>query len=110
VCHSLRGLDAADVVYILPMQEEWMEGSLVPSVHEYPARFQIHRGTLAPNQLLMHPGPVNRGVEVAGDVVDSPQSLIVQQVEAAIIVRMAVLYGAVFDPGSRSGAQGRSTI
>src|SRR3954468_12032034 len=74
------------------MQNGRMEGSFVPSLREYAARFQIDGRRLAGNQLLMHPGPVNRGVELAGEVVDSPQALIVQQVESGMVVRMAVLY------------------
>src|SRR2546428_13635880 len=74
------------------MQNERMTGSFVPSLREYAARYQIDGRRLAPGQLLMHPGPVNRGVELAGEVVDSPQALIVQQVESGVVVRMAVLY------------------
>src|SRR2546428_12470292 len=73
------------------MQNERMTGSFVPSLREYAARYQIDGRRLRPNQLLMHPGPVNRGVELAGEVVDSPQALIVQQVESGVVVRMAVL-------------------
>jgi aspartate carbamoyltransferase catalytic subunit len=69
-----------------------MEGSFVPSLREYAARFQIDGRRLTGHQLLMHPGPVNRGVELSGEVVDSPQALIVQQVESGMVVRMAVLY------------------
>jgi aspartate carbamoyltransferase catalytic subunit len=89
---SLDGIGEADVIYALRMQHERMSGSFVPSLREYAARYQIDGRRLAPNQLLMHPGPVNRGVELAGEVVDSPQALIVQQVESGVVVRMAVLY------------------
>src|SRR2546421_6718121 len=89
---SLDGIDQADVIYALRMQNERMTGSFVPSLREYAARYQIDGSRLRPNQLLMHPGPVNRGVELAGEVVDSPQALIVQQVESGVVVRMAVLY------------------
>jgi aspartate carbamoyltransferase catalytic subunit len=92
VRHSLDGLGEADVVYALRMQNERMEGSFVPSLREYAARYQINGRRLNPNQILMHPGPVNRGVELSGEVVDSPQALIVQQVESGVVVRMAVLY------------------
>jgi aspartate carbamoyltransferase catalytic subunit len=109
VRYSLDGLGEADVVYALRMQNERMEGSFVPSLREYAARFQIDGRRLSPNQLLMHPGPVNRGVELAGEVVDSPQALIVAQVESGMVVRMAVLYellaGAPDDaPAARSAA------
>jgi aspartate carbamoyltransferase catalytic subunit len=89
---SLDGIGEADVIYALRMQNERMSGSFVPSLREYAARYQIDGRRLAPSQLLMHPGPVNRGVELAGEVVDSPQALIVQQVESGVVVRMAVLY------------------
>ncbi|MDQ3934632.1 MAG: aspartate carbamoyltransferase catalytic subunit [Actinomycetota bacterium] len=101
---SLDGLGEADVVYALRMQNERMHGSFVPSLREYAARYQIDGRRLAPNQLLMHPGPVNRGVELAGEVVDSPQALIVQQVESGVVVRMAVLYELLAGGGGGSGA------
>ena len=69
-----------------------MSESYVPSLREYASVYQIDGRRLAPRQLLMHPGPVNRGVELSGDVVDSPQSLILEQVAAGVVVRMAVLY------------------
>jgi aspartate carbamoyltransferase catalytic subunit len=89
---SLDGLEQADVVYALRMQHERMTGSYVPSLREYAARYQIDSRRLAPHQLLMHPGPVNRGVELSSEVIDSPQALIVDQVESGVVVRMAVLY------------------
>ena len=79
-------------MYALRMQNERMRGSFVPSLREYAARYQIDGRRLGPNQLLMHPGPVNRGVELSGEVVDSPQAAIIAQVEAGVVVRMAVLY------------------
>jgi aspartate carbamoyltransferase catalytic subunit len=89
---TLDGLAGADVIYALRMQNERMNGAFVPSLREYAARYQIDGRRLGTGQLLMHPGPVNRGVELAGEVVDSPQSTIVQQVESGVVVRMAVLY------------------
>jgi aspartate carbamoyltransferase catalytic subunit len=89
---SLNGLEGADVVYTLRMQRERMVGSFVPSLREYATRYQIDSRRLAPHQLLMHPGPVNRGVELSSEVIDSPQALIVDQVESGVVVRMAVLY------------------
>jgi aspartate carbamoyltransferase catalytic subunit len=89
---SLDGLEAADVVYVLRMQNERMQDAYVPSLREYAARYQITAARLAPGQLLMHPGPVNRGVELSADAIDSPQALIGEQVKAGIAVRMAVLY------------------
>ncbi|HEY1775772.1 MAG TPA: aspartate carbamoyltransferase catalytic subunit [Solirubrobacteraceae bacterium] len=92
VRHSLDELRQADVVYALRMQMERMEDSHVPSVREYTSHFQINSRRLSPRQLLMHPGPVNRGIELSGEVIDSPQSLITEQVAAGVVVRMAVLY------------------
>jgi aspartate carbamoyltransferase catalytic subunit len=89
---SLDEIGEADVIYALRMQKERMEGAFVPSLREYVARYQINGRRLGPKQLLMHPGPVNRGVELSGEVVDHPQALIVQQVESGVVVRMAVLY------------------
>jgi aspartate carbamoyltransferase catalytic subunit len=103
---SLDGIGEADVIYALRMQNERMSGSFVPSLREYAARYQIDGSRLRPNQLLMHPGPVNRGVELAGEVVDSPQALIVQQVESGVVVRMAVLFELLTGAGG-PGAQGR---
>jgi aspartate carbamoyltransferase catalytic subunit len=88
----LDGIDAADVVYVLRMQHERMRESYVPSLREYAARYQINLARLAPQQLLMHPGPVNRGIELSADAIDSPQALIGEQVKAGVAVRMAVLY------------------
>jgi len=90
--HSLDGLEQADVVYALRMQTERMSESFVPSLREYAATFQVGSRRLHPRQLLMHPGPVNRGVEISGEAIDSPQSLIAEQVAAGLVVRMAILY------------------
>ncbi len=90
--HTLDRLSEADVVYALRMQHERMHGAYVPSLREYAARFQIDGRRLGAGQLLMHPGPVNRGVELAAEVIDSPQALIAEQVESGVVVRMAVLY------------------
>ena len=92
VRHSLDELGGADVIYALRLQHERMAESFVPSLREYAARFQIDARRLGRKQLLMHPGPVNRGVELSGEVVDSPQSLIAEQVAAGLVVRMAILY------------------
>ena len=89
---TLDDLGEADVIYALRMQRERMAGSFVPSLREYASRYQIDGRRLASNQLVMHPGPVNRGVELSAEVIDSPQALISDQVEAGVVVRMAVLY------------------
>jgi aspartate carbamoyltransferase catalytic subunit len=92
VRYDLDGLDEADVVYALRMQLERMGESFVPSLREYASRYQIDSRRLGSRQLLMHPGPVNRGVELSPEVIDSPQSLITEQVESGLVVRMAILY------------------
>ena len=86
------GLSDADVVYALRMQRERMTEAFVPSLREYATRYQIDGRRLHPRQLLMHPGPINRGVELSAEVIDSPQAAIVAQVQAGVVVRMAVLY------------------
>ena len=105
VRYSLEDMGEADVVYALRMQNERMTGSFVPSLREYAARYQIDGRRLGAGQLLMHPGPVNRGVELSGDVVDSPQALIVQQVESGVVVRMAVLYELITGGGEPAAAR-----
>jgi aspartate carbamoyltransferase catalytic subunit len=92
IAHDLDGLGDADVVYALRMQRERMSESFVPSLREYAVRYQIDSRRLGPRQLLMHPGPINRGVELAPEVIDSPQSLIATQVESGLVVRMAIIY------------------
>jgi aspartate carbamoyltransferase catalytic subunit len=89
---SIDRLHEADVVYVLRMQHERMHDSFIPSLREYAARYQISTASLNPGQLLMHPGPVNRGVELSADAIDSPQALIGEQVKSGVAVRMAVLY------------------
>jgi aspartate carbamoyltransferase catalytic subunit len=89
---TLERLGEADVVYVLRMQHERMTESFVPTQREEPARYQINPARLHPGQLVMHPGPVNRGVELAAATIDSPQALIGAQVKAGVAVRMAVLY------------------
>jgi aspartate carbamoyltransferase catalytic subunit len=92
VAHALDDLREADVVYALRMQLERMDDSFVPSLREYTKHFQINSRRLGARQLLMHPGPVNRGIELSGEVIDSAQALITNQVAAGVVVRMAVLY------------------
>jgi aspartate carbamoyltransferase catalytic subunit len=92
VRYTLEDLGEADVVYALRMQRERMTDAYVPSLREYAAVYQIDGRRLGPRQVLMHPGPVNRGVELSAEVIDSPQAVIGQQVAAGVVVRMAVLY------------------
>ncbi|MFL5831497.1 MAG: aspartate carbamoyltransferase catalytic subunit [Solirubrobacteraceae bacterium] len=89
---ALDGIKHADVVYVLRMQHERMREAFIPSLREYTERYQINAARLRPGQLLMHPGPVNRGIELSADAIDSPQALIGDQVKAGVAVRMAVLY------------------
>ena len=89
-----RGLDGADIVMMLRLQLERMNGSFVPSTREYFRYYGLDRQKLAhakPDALVMHPGPMNRGVEIDSDVADGAQSLIREQVEMGVAVRMAVL-------------------
>jgi aspartate carbamoyltransferase catalytic subunit len=101
VRYTLDGLGDADVVYALRMQHERMDQAWVPSLREYAAVYQINGRRLGSHQVLMHPGPVNRGVELSGEVVDSPQAVITTQVAAGVVVRMAVLYEVL--SGTRVG-------
>jgi aspartate carbamoyltransferase catalytic subunit len=105
VRYTLDDLGEADVVYALRMQRERMDGSFVPSLREYAARYQIDGRRLGAAQLLMHPGPVNRGVELSAEVIDSPQALIAQQVESGVVVRMAVLYELLTGQPQPGGAR-----
>jgi aspartate carbamoyltransferase catalytic subunit len=106
VAYTLDGIDDADVIYALRMQRERMGESFVPSLREYAAGYQIDSRRLSPRQLLMHPGPVNRGVELSPEVIDSPNSLIAEQVESGLVVRMAILY-ELLAGGERPGGASR---
>ena len=89
-----EGLAGADIVMMLRLQRERMNGSFVPSSQEYFAYFGLDQKKLAfakPDALVMHPGPMNRGVEIDSIVADGAQSLIREQVEMGVAVRMAVL-------------------
>jgi aspartate carbamoyltransferase catalytic subunit len=81
----------ADVLYMLRLQRERMTGARIPSVAEYARFYGVSRRHLESGALLMHPGPVNRGVEISGDVVLDASSLIPDQVAAGVCVRSAVL-------------------
>jgi aspartate carbamoyltransferase catalytic subunit len=89
-----EGLKGADIVMMLRLQRERMNGSFVPSTQEYFHYFGLDQKKLAyakPDALVMHPGPMNRGVEIDSAVADGAQSLIREQVEMGVAVRMAVL-------------------
>ena len=94
VSHDIRDIRGADVVYVLRMQRERMlEGAnYVPSLREYTARWGVTPERLRPGQKVMHPGPMNRGVEIDPAVADADDALIERQVRSGLVVRMAVLY------------------
>ena len=88
------GLDGADIVMMLRLQRERMQGGYVPSAKEYFRFFGLDEAKLCyakPDALVMHPGPLNRGVEIDSAVADGPRSLIREQVEMGVAVRLAVL-------------------
>ncbi|MER9234087.1 aspartate carbamoyltransferase catalytic subunit [Mesorhizobium sp. M0622] len=102
-----EGLKDADVVMMLRLQRERMEGAFVPSVREYFRYFGLDAEKLKAAKdgaLVMHPGPMNRGVEIASEIADGPQSVIQEQVEMGVAVRMAVME-ALLD--SRRNHEGR---
>src|SRR5262249_45819057 len=92
--HAIAAIRDADVVYVLRLQREGMEEGAhdVPSLREYAARWCVTPERLRPGQKVMHPGPMNRGVEIDPRVADSDAALVVDQVRAGLVVRMAVLY------------------
>ncbi|PWU25525.1 MAG: aspartate carbamoyltransferase [Candidatus Rokuibacteriota bacterium] len=94
VSNDIAAIRDADVVYVLRMQRERMqEGeAYVPSLREYTARWGVTPDRLRPAQRVMHPGPMNRGVEIDPRVADAAGALIEQQVRSGLVVRMAVLY------------------
>jgi aspartate carbamoyltransferase catalytic subunit len=107
-------LPKADVVMMLRVQAERMNAAYFPTVREYSRRYGLDAGRLAllpEHAIVMHPGPMNRGVEIAAEVADSPRSTIVEQVANGVSVRMAVLYlmlgGA--DPGGGTPVRGGSS-
>ncbi|MBO6816596.1 MAG: aspartate carbamoyltransferase catalytic subunit [Rhizobiaceae bacterium] len=97
------GLKDADVVMMLRVQRERMEGALIPSIREYFKFYGLDAEKLAhakPDAIVMHPGPMNRGVEIASDVADGPQSVIEAQVEMGVAVRMAVIEALLANGGA----------
>ena len=95
IFHDLRaGLKDCDVIIMLRLQNERMNGALLPSASEYFKCYGLTPDTLAlarPDAIVMHPGPMNRGVEIASEVADGPQAVILPQVTFGIAVRMAVM-------------------
>ena len=100
VSHDIATIADADVVYVLRMQHERMADgeAYVPSLREYSSLWGVTSARVRPGQLVMHPGPMNRGVEIAGDVADGPNSAVINQVRAGLVVRMAVLYDLLAGP------------
>jgi aspartate carbamoyltransferase catalytic subunit len=96
VSHDLdEVLPKVDVVYLLRMQSERQEEALMPTLREYTACYGLtgrRAALLPPDALVMHPGPMNRGVEIAAEVADLPNAVIVDQVRNGVAVRMAVLF------------------
>jgi aspartate carbamoyltransferase catalytic subunit len=94
VSFTIDAIAGADVVYVLRMQQERMAPgeSFVPSLREYTALYGITPERVRPGQVVMHPGPMNRGVEIDPRVADSEAALVTDQVRAGLVVRMAVLY------------------
>jgi aspartate carbamoyltransferase catalytic subunit len=89
-----QGLKDVDVVIMLRLQRERMNGAFIPSEHEYFAKFGLTEERLKvarPDAIIMHPGPINRGIEIESKVADGPRSVILQQVTAGIAIRMAVM-------------------
>jgi aspartate carbamoyltransferase catalytic subunit len=90
-----EALDGADVIMMLRIQHERMHGHFIPSVREYFTLFGLTPERMrraASDVIVMHPGPMNRGVEIDSDVADGPFSVILEQVSNGVAVRMAVLY------------------
>jgi aspartate carbamoyltransferase catalytic subunit len=88
-------IEGADVVMILRIQRERQEGAFFPSMREYAVHYGLHPKQLelaAPDAIVMHPGPINRGIEISSEIADGSRSLILDQVANGVAVRMAVLY------------------
>jgi aspartate carbamoyltransferase catalytic subunit len=112
VFHDMRkGLEGCDIVMMLRLQTERMQGSFVPSIREYFHFYGLDYDKLKsakPDALIMHPGPMNRGVEIDSEVADDiDRSLIREQVEMGVAVRMAVLDALTRNPGQRNAPAGK---
>lgn len=109
VSHDLDAvLATTDVCYLLRMQRERMTEALIPSLREYTARYGLtsRRADRLPGEaLVMHPGPMNRGVEIAAEVADRPGTVVVDQVRNGVAVRMAVLF-LLLGSGTEFGGDG----
>ncbi len=107
--HDIDAVRDADVVYVLRMQRERMQegAAYVPSLREYAARWGITPERVRREQRVMHPGPMNRGVEIDPRVADAANALVVDQVRSGLVVRMAVLYDLLTAGPFRSRPQWR---
>ncbi|MCB9577226.1 MAG: aspartate carbamoyltransferase catalytic subunit [Polyangiaceae bacterium] len=99
-------LEGADVVMMLRIQKERLGGAMIPSNREYARVYGLNRARLAlahPEAIVMHPGPLNRGVEINDEIADGSRSVVLNQVESGVAVRMAVLYQCASEPGAALG-------
>jgi aspartate carbamoyltransferase catalytic subunit len=99
-------LEGANVVMMLRIQKERLEARLFSTLREYSQQFGLNDTRIAlasPNAVVMHPGPINRGVEISGNIADGSKSIILDQVEAGVAVRMAILYLCAKDPEQNIG-------
>jgi aspartate carbamoyltransferase catalytic subunit len=112
IYHRLdEALDGVDVIMLLRIQRERLEGPLLPSLREYSRNFgvsQRHLAIASPRAIVMHPGPMNRGVEIHPALADGDRSVILDQVEAGVAVRMAVLYLLAKEPHAGTPSQAAS--
>ena len=108
VTHRIdEALEGADVVMVLRLQLERMSRGFLPSLREYAKLYGLNRERLrraAAEPIVMHPGPMNRGVEISGDVADGEHSVILEQVTNGVAVRMAVLYLLAGEPEGEAAA------
>jgi len=101
-----EGLENTDVIMMLRLQRERMSGALIPSIREYFHYYGLDAEKLKhakPDALVMHPGPMNRGVEIASEIADGPQSVIETQVEMGVAIRMAIIEVLMENAGNGGG-------
>ncbi len=110
VTHNMEeAIEHADIINLLRIQHERQRQTMFPSIGEYTTLFGLTKARLArtkPDALIMHPGPINRGVEIDSDIADSGRSLILEQVTNGLAVRMAVLFLVNGGPGPQGVAVG----
>jgi aspartate carbamoyltransferase catalytic subunit len=108
---DLGAIADVDVVYVLRIQAERMGAgeAFVPSLREYTALYGITPERVRPGQVVMHPGPMNRGIEIDPRVADSDAALVIDQVRAGLVVRMAVLYDLVAERPVRDRTSAEQT-